>query len=115
MKNITISPKSDAKITNQNYFKWSEYFMSDRVNQPKWNIQGSRVYGNGFSYNLTSRIDAERLVTTLNKYETEITNLSKQNTTSRNIEAIDKQLKQVLMDMEILKHDIDVLKDKLEV
>ena len=85
------------------------------VNQPKYKTQSSRVYGNGFSYNLTSRIDAERLCNTLNKYETEITNLNKQNKTNQNIESIDKQLKQVLTDLTILQQDIDILKDKLEV
>lgn len=80
-----------------------------------YKIQGSRVFGQGMSINCTNKVTAQKLHNTLNTYETEITNLSKQNTTSRNIEAIDKQLKQVLMDMEILKHDIDVLKDKLEV
>ena len=89
--------------------------MSDRVNQPKWQIKHTRVYGNGYSFNCTNKITAEQLHKTLTNYETEVTNISKQNTTSKNIEAIDKQLKQVLMDLEILKHDIDVLKDKLEV
>ena len=39
----------------------------------KWHIQGSRVYGDGWSYNLTNRTDAVQLCTTLNNYEIRLT------------------------------------------
>ena len=70
----------------------------------KYKAEGSRVYGNGYSYNLTSKIDAERLSNTLNNYEKN----QIKNTT------IQKQLKIIKMDLEILKHDINILKDKIE-
>jgi len=89
--------------------------MSDRVNQPKWQIKHTRVYGNGYSFNCTNKITAEQLHKTLTNYETEIHNLNKQNKTNKNIKSIDKQLKQVLTDLTILQQDIDILKDKLEV
>ena len=88
--------------------------MSDRVNQPKWNIEHSRVYGEGMSINCTNKITAEQLQTTLNGYEIKIETLESQIQTTRNIKDINKQLKAVLMDLEVLKHDINVLKDKLE-
>ena len=37
----------------------------ERVNQP-YKIKGTMVQGQGYSYNLTSKIDAEKLSTTLN-------------------------------------------------
>ena len=89
--------------------------MTDRVNQQKWKIQHSRVYGDGKSYNCTNRVTAKDLHQTLNNYETEIQNLNKQNKTNHNIDAINKQIKQILMDVEILRHDIETLKNKLEV
>ena len=82
--------------------------------QPKWNIKHSRVYGQGMSYNLTNKVTAEKLYNTLNGYETQINNLESQIQTTQNIKDINKQLKAVLMGLEVLKHDITVLKDKLE-
>lgn len=35
----------------------------------KWKIKGSRVYGNGKSYNCTNKITAEQLYCTLTQYE----------------------------------------------
>ena len=88
--------------------------MSDRVNQPKWNIEHSRVYGQGMSYNLTNKVTAEKLYNTLNGYEIKIENLESHIQTTRNIKDINKQLKAVLMDLEVLKHDITLLKEKIE-
>ena len=38
----------------------------------KYSIQGSRVYGDGKSFNLNNRITATQLQSTLNQYETTI-------------------------------------------
>lgn len=84
------------------------------VNQPKWQIQASRVYGEGMSINCTNQVTAEKLHSTLNNYEIRISDLESQINTTRNIDDIQKQLKAVLMDLEVLKHDITLLKDKLE-
>ena len=88
--------------------------MSDIVNQPKWNINNSRVYGQGMSINCTNKVTAEKLHNTLNTYELQIEDLESQIQTTRNMHDINKQLKAVLMDLEVLKHDITILKDKLE-
>ena len=86
----------------------------NRVNQPKWNITNSRVYGEGMSYNLTNRVTAEKLHSTLNNYEIQIQNLESQINTTQNIDDINNQLKTVLNDLEVLKHDITLLKEKIE-
>ena len=59
--------------------------MSDRVNQ-KWSIDHSRVYGRGYSFNLTSKVDAERLYHTLNNYEEKITTTEHNHTKLQKIE-----------------------------
>lgn len=79
-----------------------------------YKIQGSRVYGQGMSINCTNKVTAEKLHNTLNNYELQIEDLESQIQTTRNIKDINKQLKAVLMDLEVLKHDITILKDKLE-
>ena len=79
-----------------------------------YKIQGSRVYGQGMSINCTNKVTAEKLHNTLNTYELQIEDLESQIQTTRNIKDINKQLKAVLMDLEVLKHDITILKDKLE-
>lgn len=76
----------------------------DRVNPP-YKTQASRVYAEGKgSYNLPSKIDAEKLCNLLNQYEHEI----QLNNT------IGKDLKTIIMDLKILKHDIKKVMEKLE-
>ena len=68
-----------------------------------YRIQGSRVYGNGESYNVTNKITAEQLCNTLNKYENTLRlnqNLDKQ------YDKIQKQLIQVNMTLNILNDEI---------
>ena len=74
----------------------------DRVNP--YSIQGSRVYGQGMSINCTNKITAETLCNRLNNYEKEIT----LNNT------IGKDLKVIIMDLKVLKHDIKKVVEKLE-
>ena len=72
----------------------------------KWQIQGSRVYGNGQSYNCTNRVTAEQLQHTLNTYEKTLTlhqNLDKQ------FDQIQKQLIQLNMTLQILNDEIKTL------
>ena len=76
-----------------------------------YKVQGSRVYGQGYSYNLTSKIDAERLVTTLNKYETTSQinkNIEKQ------FDKLEKQVIQIKLSIGTLQEDIQYLKQIME-
>ena len=85
--------------------------MSDnRVNQP-YTTKGSRVTGKGYSYNCTSKIDAERLCQTLNQYEHDIKieqNISKQ------YDKIQKQLIQIEMSIKILEDETKTLRKLVE-
>ena len=74
----------------------------DRVNP--YSIQGSRVYGQGMSINCTNIVTAEQLCNRLNQYEHEI---HLNNT-------IGKDLKIIIMDLKVLKHDIKKVMEKLE-
>lgn len=71
-----------------------------------YNVQNTLVKGHGYSYNLHSKIDAERLCNTLNNYEKTITlhkNLNKQ------FDNIQKQLIQLNMTLQILNDEIKTL------
>jgi len=46
--------------------------MKESESKP-YKVQGSRVYGCGWSYNLTNRTDAVHLCQTLNNYEIRLT------------------------------------------
>ena len=80
------------------------------MNQPKWKIQGSRVYGNGQSYNCTNKITAEQLCNTLNNYEN-TTRLNKN--IDQQYDRIQKQLIQTTMTLKILDEDIKKLKEAI--
>lgn len=64
-----------------------------------------------YSYNLTSKIDAEKLCTTLNNYhEKTITNT----TINEKLEQATKSLIEIQMTMTILQNDINKLKEALK-
>ena len=69
-----------------------------------YRIQGSRVFGQGMSINCTNIVTAEQLCNRLNQYEKEI----QLNNT------IGKDLKIIIMDLKVLKHDIKKVMEKLE-
>lgn len=77
----------------------------------KWSIQGSRVYGNGQSYNCINKVTAESLLNTLNTYE-------KTSILNKNIEQqfdkIQKQLIQTNLSLNILKDDMKRLTKELQ-
>ena len=83
--------------------------MNDRVNQP-YKIKGTMVQGEGYSYNLISKIDAEKLCTTLN-------DLTEYRNTSANIDTkldeISKQVIQLKLSVNILGEEIEHLKEVL--
>ena len=76
----------------------------------KWSIQGSRVYGNGQSYNCINKVTAESLLNTLNTYE-------KTSRLNKNIEQqfdkITKQIIQVNMTLQILNDEVKQLTGEL--
>ena len=72
----------------------------------KWQIQGSRVYGNGQSYNCTNKVTAEQLQHTLNTYET-ILELNKN--IDKQFDKVTRELIQVKMSLSILTEDINKL------
>ena len=80
----------------------------------KWHRQASRVYGKGQSYNLHNNITATTLQNTLNNYENTITELQTQINTQNNQQEIQAYLVKILMDLSILKHDINTLKEALK-
>ena len=69
----------------------------------EWNIQGSRVYGNGQSYNCTNKITAEQLQNTLTTYE-KTTELNKN--IEEQFDKITKQIIQVNMTLQILNDEV---------
>ena len=83
--------------------------MSDRVNQT-YTITGTRVKGQGYSYNCTSKIDAERLCNTLNTYEQ---NLQLNKNIEEQFDKITKQLIQIKLSIGILNEDINTLKETI--
>lgn len=72
----------------------------------KWQIQGSRVYGNGQSYNCTNKVTAEQLQATLNHYETI---LELNNNLDTQFHKITKELIQVNLTLGILNEEIKTL------
>ena len=74
----------------------------------KWEIDNNRVYGNGQSYNCANKITAKQLQKTLNNYET-TTKLNKN--ISKQFNKIQKQLIQTNLSLNILKNDMEKLKE----
>lgn len=75
--------------------------MNDRVNQP-YKIEGSRVYGQGQSYNCLNKITAEQLCNTLNQYHTTQGIIQQ-------YDKINKQLVQINMTLGILTEELHTL------
>ena len=76
----------------------------------EWNIQGSRVYGNGRSFNCTNIATANELCGILNKYETTKklnNNIEKQYTN------ITKQLIQIKLSIGTLTEEIHQLETQI--
>ena len=76
----------------------------------KWKIQGSRVYGNGQSYNCTNKITAEQLHNTLTTYEKTV-QLNKN--IEEQFDKITKQIIQVNMTLQILNEEVKTLTGEL--
>ena len=76
----------------------------------EWKIQGSRVYGNGQSYNCLNKVTAQQLHNTLNTYH-------KTHTLNKNIEEqydnITKQIIQLKLSINILSDEIKQLENNI--
>lgn len=81
------------------------------MNQPKWNIKNTRVYGDGKSFNCTNKITAETLYCTLTDYEKQINYTE---TTTTQFDRITKQLIQINLTLNILKHEVDKLGEMIQ-
>ena len=76
-----------------------------------YKVDNSRVYGEGWSYNLTNQKDAIKLCETLNQYEKTVQlhrNLDKQ------FDNITRQLIQTNLSLNILKDDMERLTKELQ-
>ena len=76
----------------------------------EWKIQGSRVYGNGQSYNCLNKVTAQQLHNTLTTYH-------KTHTLNKNIEEqydnITKQIIQLKLSINILSDEIKQLENNI--
>ena len=83
--------------------------MSD--SESTYKIQGSRVYGNGRSFNCTNIATARELQKLLNTYETTKklnTNIEKQ------YDTITRQLIQIKLTTGTLQHEIQTLEEQIQ-
>ena len=71
-----------------------------------YKVNNSRVYGAGWSYNLTNQKDAIKLCETLNHYE-EISRLN--SNIDKQFDKVTRELIQVKMSLSILTEDINKL------
>ena len=78
------------------------------MSEQPYRVQGSRVYGEGQSYNCINIVTAEQLCSTLNKYYNtkEIINQ-----TSTQYDKLNKQLIQINMTLKVLEDEINTLSE----
>ena len=74
----------------------------------EYNREGSRVYGNGQSYNCTNNVTATELCNTLNKLSDTI---ELYNNTTAQLEKISKQCVQIQMSVKILETEVNKLSE----
>ena len=83
----------------------------NRVNQPKWSIQGSRVFGDGKSFNCTNVVTATQLHNTLTQYEHDL-NLEQNITTQ--YETLTKQIIALQMDLSNVQDTVNKIKEVVQ-
>lgn len=76
-----------------------------------YKIQGSRVFGQGRSYNCTNIVTAKDLQCTLNSYEKTLADLK---TAEQKLDSIQKSIIQIQLSLGILSDDIHKLKEVME-
>ena len=72
------------------------------MSEQPYRVQGSRVYGNGESFNVTNNVTAKTLCNLLNTYD-------RTSNTTVQLEQIEKQVIEIKMTLKILEADIDKL------
>ena len=72
------------------------------------------VKGQGYSYNLNNKHDANKLCEKLNNYETTITNLKKTIQTETNLDKLHQQVIALQMDIKNCQSDLDKIKELLK-
>lgn len=77
----------------------------------EWKIQGSRVYGQGKSYNCTNKITAKDLHHTLTTYEQTI---QTNHTTDKKLDEIEKQVIALQMDLSNVQDTVNKIKEALK-
>ena len=77
----------------------------------EWKIQGSRVYGQGKSYNCTNKITATELYNTLTQYEQTI---QTNNTTENKLDNIEKHIIALQMDLSNVQDTVNKIKEALK-
>ena len=76
-----------------------------------YNREGSRVYGNGQSYNCTNNVTATELCNKLNNLTETITLY---NNTTQQLEKISKQCIQIQMSVKILETEVNKLSEMVQ-
>ena len=84
------------------------------MSESTYKIQGSRVYGNGRSYNCTNKVTATDLCNLLNGYETNIHQLETQIQHNKNYEKLQQYLIALQMDISNIQADLNKIKELLE-
>lgn len=67
----------------------------------KWNLQGSRVYGDGKSYNCTNIVTAKDLQGTLNQYEKTIQHYNEIQAQNLEIEAKLDRIQKTIIQLQL--------------
>ena len=80
----------------------------------KYTTKNTLVKGQGYSYNLNNKHDANKLCEQLNNYETTITNLKKTIQTETNLEKLHQQVIALQMDLKVVQEDLDRIKELLK-
>jgi uncharacterized membrane protein len=80
----------------------------------KYTTKNTLVKGQGYSYNLNNKHDANKLCEKLNNYETTITNLKKTIQTETNLDKLHQQVIALQMDLKVVQEDLDKIKELLK-
>lgn len=82
------------------------------MSESTYKVQGSRVYGNGKSYNVNNKITALELCNTLNEYEKCTVEY---NELEQKFDKIQKGIIQLQMSLKITQEDLDKIKTELNI
>lgn len=104
--------KHDGNRKNKTRLQLPKTSIRGNTMTDKWQINNSRVYGNGHSFNCTNIATAKELCCKLNELEkckTENTQLEKQ------LDTIQKGIIQLQMNLSITQSDLDKIKKELQI